>query len=320
MVKRSKKEPKKSFSRFSIVLNSVSNRNIISQCSGTTDNWEGWLKGVGWTREWFSPRWLTHSLLFFADHRSRSSKRMKRNTKKPLRTCPYCLDVLPVLHFPSSRQLDDHLRAEHTEKIFECEMCDRVLDRALLIDHMKEHAEELGLDDSTTDGGGGRVEDNFKENRETGRRFSCTICDRSFGYKSALKQHMKSRHSTVRGYHCKECQKAFKTSSGLYNHRRLVHLPQFNFVCDECKKQFKLQHELQRHRRTVHEKVKKYFCDQCEKGFFLQDSLTRHKRTHDKETEFECDHCGFRTTQRRYLICHLNRKHPSGGGEEINGN
>lgn len=255
----------------------------------------------------------------------RSSKKAKRDTKKPLRTCPYCVDV--VVNFGSARLLDEHLRSRHSDLVFECEMCSRVHDRSLLLDHMKGHADEAGstsleqgselglMDDLNTSGGG---LDNFKENQGKGldnvrRPFVCTLCNHSFGYNCALKQHVKSKHSAVRGYSCVICAKGFKTSSGLYNHRRLLHNPHFDFPCTKCELKFKLQHELQRHMRTRHERELGYFCDQCPKGFFLQDSLTKHKRTHDRGREFNCDQCVFKTTQKRYLVCHLNRRHRGGG-------
>lgn len=255
----------------------------------------------------------------------RSSKKAKRDTKKPLRTCPYCVDV--VAPFTSDRHLDEHLRSEHADRVFECEMCSRVHDRSLLIDHMKGHAEETGIDGSE----GGDVNeshrllvgvDNFKENDisdgrglgDVRRPFLCTLCNHTFGYNCALKQHIKSKHSVVRGYQCFICDKAFKTSSGLYNHRRLVHNPEYNFPCKNCDQKFKLQHELQRHVRTVHERDIRYFCDQCPKGFYVQDSLTKHKRTHVRDVEFGCHKCLFKTTQKRYLVCHSNRKHGEGIG------
>lgn len=228
--------------------------------------------------------------------------------------------------FSSDRRLDEHLRSRHPDRIFECEMCSRVHDRTLLIDHMTGHADENQIE-----GDGSEIQDtpsirvekgeggdlNNKENRSkvVARPFVCLLCGHSFGYNCALKQHVKSKHSALRGYQCQVCEKAFKTSSGLYNHRRLVHNPHFDFPCRECDQKFKLQHELQRHVRTVHERQMNYFCDQCPKGFFLQDSLTRHRRTHARELEFNCDQCLFRTTQRRYLICHVNRKHMKRGGK-----
>lgn len=205
--------------------------------------------------------------------------------------------------------MDEHLRMVHADKIFECEMCSRLHDRSLLIDHMKGHAEETGSE------AGGAINgvDNSKENT-LGRRFSCTVCAQSFGYNCALKAHIKAKHSTARDYKCKSCQKAFKTSSGLYNHWRLVHYPNYDFPCKQCEQKFKLQHELQRHVLTMHERVKRHGCDQCTKAFFLRDSLTKHKRTHERGIVFACDQCLFRTTQRRYLAGHLNRKHPAKQG------
>lgn len=240
----------------------------------------------------------------------RSSKRTKRDTKKPVRTCPYCVDV--VVFFSSDTRLDEHLRSMHLDRIFECEMCSRVHDRALLIDHMEGHAdEEQGGTEAEPEtvvvvAGGGNKE-NQRLNNGPKRLFGCLFCGDSFGYKCALKQHVKARHSAVRGYQCTMCEKAFKGSSALYNHRKLIHDPHFSFPCNQCEQKFKLQHELQRHQKSVHERERQYFCDVCPKAFFLQDSLTRHRKTHAKEFMFECDQCLFRTTQKRYLDRHLMR-------------
>ena len=191
-------------------------------------------------------------------------------------------------------------------------MCDRVHDRALLLEHMKGHVDDTGesvcLNGSDVDHDQqlNPHKDVDKENQK-GRHFNCSLCGMSFSYNCVLKQHIKYKHSAIRGYQCDLCEKSFKASSALQTHKKLVHYPQFDFECKECDHKFRLRHELQRHVQTAHERQLKYSCDQCPKRFHLQDSLTRHRRTHNKDLKFGCDFCRFKTTQKRYLASHVER-------------
>lgn len=206
------------------------------------------------------------------------------------------------------------MRAHHADQVFECEMCNRVHDRSLLLDHMNSHVPEEEDDEDVLE-----IPDlNIKENKS--RPFVCMLCGYAFGYNCALKQHIMSKHSAIRAYTCLVCDKSFKTSSGLYNHRRLVHDPRFGFSCTECGQQFKLQHEYKRHVKVKHERQKSFFCDQCPKGFFIKDSLAKHKQTHVSDSQFCCNQCSFVTTQKRYLVSHMNRKHAEDlvkGGKDL---
>lgn len=226
--------------------------------------------------------------------------KLKRAATKPLRMCPHCDSGF----FYSERSLNDHLRDVHVDLIFKCEVCNRLITKTNLIDHMKMHYEE---NEELSDDA--EVENSPKKKIKP-RKFICSLCNLAFGYNHTLKQHILSKHTTERSFKCQErsCGKAFKTPSGLYSHKRLVHNPEFGFLCELCPQKYKMKHQLQRHLQTVHERIHRHFCE-CGKGFALQDSLTKHKRTHDQSTQFKCDKCLFSTTQKRYLYDHLKRRH-----------
>jgi len=52
------------------------------------------------------------------------------------------------------------------------------------------------------------------------KRFQCDQCQRSFGLKQTLMNHIRNKHSNnVRSFKCDLCDKTYKTKSALYNHR-----------------------------------------------------------------------------------------------------
>ncbi|XP_076159190.1 hypermethylated in cancer 2 protein [Alosa pseudoharengus] len=111
------------------------------------------------------------------------------------------------------------------------------------------------------------------------RRFSCSVCSRSYKDPATLRQHEKT-HWLTRPFPCNICGKMFTQRGTMTRHMR-SHLGLKPFACEECGMRFTRQYR-----------------------------LTEHMRVHSGEKPYECQLCGGKFTQQRNLISHL-RMHTS---------
>ncbi|XP_051540844.1 hypermethylated in cancer 2 protein [Myxocyprinus asiaticus] len=111
------------------------------------------------------------------------------------------------------------------------------------------------------------------------RRFSCSVCNKSYKDPATLRQHEKT-HWLTRPFPCNICGKMFTQRGTMTRHMR-SHLGLKPFACDECGMRFTRQYR-----------------------------LTEHMRVHSGEKPYECQLCGGKFTQQRNLISHL-RMHTS---------
>lgn len=230
-------------------------------------------------------------------------------------SCQHCVE-----QFSKKEDLIDHLRNEHTDLIFLCDVCKDYLPRSNLLEHMTSHAlslagisaaanEEIKCEkcDKTfpTDK---KLERHQKmAHQKPPKLFQCTDCNKIFNTNRVLQNHCKHKHSDARKYNCDLCQKSFKTDSGLYAHRK-THADSYDYSCQICLKKFKFKVHLARH-LTVHTQEKNFFCRFCSKSFGVKDNLNKHLRTHYKLFEFKCHICEFMTSQQRYLTMHMKTSH-----------
>ncbi|XP_063876046.1 putative zinc finger protein 702 [Scylla paramamosain] len=108
-------------------------------------------------------------------------------------------------------------------------------------------------------------------------KFECQLCDKTFKYKSWLRQHTLT-HSGVRDYECEECGKKFTAKFSLTRHN-LTHSGVSNHECDECGKKFTQKGKLTTHILT-NSGVKNYECEECGKKFTTKSDLSHHGLTH----------------------------------------
>ncbi|XP_037027273.1 zinc finger protein 675-like isoform X1 [Bradysia coprophila] len=232
----------------------------------------------------------------------------------PAMSCQHCTE-----QFEKKEELIDHLRNEHTDLIFLCDVCKDYLPRSNLLEHMTSHALSLEAINSTSEEiKCERCDKTFPTDKKLQRHkkvahqkppklFQCTECNKIFNTNRVLQNHYKHKHSDARRYHCDLCQKSFKTDSGLYAHRK-THADSYDYSCQICLKKFKFKVHLSRH-LTVHTQEKNFFCRFCSKSFGVKDNLNKHLRTHYKMFEFKCHICEFLTSQQRYLTMHMKTSH-----------
>lgn len=139
------------------------------------------------------------------------------------------------------------------------------------------------------------------------KEHECQICNRKFGTKGGLTQHA-SVHTGECPFECKECGKKFRTNASLYIHKQ-THIGQKNYACTHCDASFRWKTHLGRH-LTRHSKEKKHVCTNCGRGFSVKCDLLRHAKTHEAGN-INCEKCGTKFAQLRYLKVHMEKKHPN---------
>lgn len=111
--------------------------------------------------------------------------------------------------------------------------------------------------------------------------FLCVPCQKTFGKKGSLKQHIRSYHSEPLPYHCDVCGKNFVTEETLVRH--VVNHDQRNkkFKCSECDKRYVHSKDRDRHFQT-HHGVPAHTCRHCGMAFARRDHLLAHEMTHER--------------------------------------
>ncbi|XP_022831470.1 zinc finger protein 32-like [Spodoptera litura] len=135
------------------------------------------------------------------------------------------------------------------------------------------------------------------------KRYSCTICNKSFTRLYGLQYHMARHSDTMRNYLCAKCGKSFHTSGGLRQHLK-SHRDIAQFKCGFCHKTYKSRQSLKEHFRVAHSSNRKlYVCVTCGKRFTARSTLNMHVKTHNGE-KYACPHCPKTYTRAAYLKAH----------------
>ncbi|XP_030624177.1 hypermethylated in cancer 2 protein [Chanos chanos] len=113
------------------------------------------------------------------------------------------------------------------------------------------------------------------------RRFSCSVCNKSYKDPATLRQHEKT-HWLTRPFPCNICGKMFTQRGTMTRHMR-SHLGLKPFACEECGMRFTRQYRLTEHMR-VHSGEKPYECQLCGGKFTQQRNLISHLRMHSSPT------------------------------------
>ena len=134
--------------------------------------------------------------------------------------------------------------------------------------------------------------------------YQCSLCEISFGEKSALKFHVNSFHK--RAFKCAICQKVFETRELLTKHMVGIHKAKLGFKCDTCKECFLNKDQLKDHFKTVHQKTV-YVCEKCNE--FCRDSYLLTKHIIEKHNGHKCQFCYSAFFNREKLLSHIKDIH-----------
>lgn len=139
--------------------------------------------------------------------------------------------------------------------------------------------------------------------KEGDKRYSCSVCSKSFTRVYSLRYHM-AKHNDIRRFLCPKCGKGFHTASGLRQHL-LSHIEINQFKCGFCHKTYKSKQSLKEHFRVAHSSNRKLFvCVTCGKRFTAKSTLMMHIKSHKGVKEFACSDCSKTYTRATYLRAH----------------
>nr|XP_057926015.1 zinc finger protein 236-like [Doryrhamphus excisus] len=145
--------------------------------------------------------------------------------------------------------------------------------------------------------------DNKHSEKKTGKkRFTCSVCAKSFFYKSYLARHVQT-HTREKPFSCSVCGQRFAHKSSLVSHMR-THTGETTFSCSVCGQGFSVKSRMLSHMRK-HTGERPFRCAVCGDAFSCASSLNRHQRTHTGEKPFSCSICGQGFSQKSNLPSHM---------------
>ncbi|XP_065371061.1 LOW QUALITY PROTEIN: zinc finger protein 568-like [Calliphora vicina] len=153
-----------------------------------------------------------------------------------------------------------------------------------------------------------KVKEYFKPVLDSGKKYPCNLCPRSYGRKDSLRKHVRRKHlnkpskeetptkktkpqkpKDKERFLCTYCGQSYSSKCGLESHV-LTHTGERPFSCEICSKTFKRLKDLQLH-RVIHSDEKPHQCSECGKAFKRVDKLKIHMRVHSELRPYKCNEC-----------------------------
>ncbi|XP_055547395.1 zinc finger protein 267-like [Wyeomyia smithii] len=114
----------------------------------------------------------------------------------------------------------------------------------------------------------------------------CMFCNKEFGRKGNLRQHILTQHSSDRLCRCEICGKNFATEEKLQNHKRNHDPENKKYPCSQCEKSYVYPKDRDRH-FDLHHGTPMHQCKYCRKRFVRRDHLLAHEQSHEKQGTIE---------------------------------
>ena len=165
-----------------------------------------------------------------------------------------------------------------------------------------------------------------QSDRESGVRYPCTTCMRSYSRKDILTTHVKEAHSNkgirVR-YPCTTCEKSYFHKRDLTTHVKEAHPNNgigARYLCTTCMRSYSRKDILTTHVKEAHLNNgirARYPCTTCEKSYMSKRELARHdKNAHPNNgigVRYTCTTCMSSYIHKRHLTTHVKEAHPNNG-------
>ena len=98
--------------------------------------------------------------------------------------------------------------------------------------------------------------DHFAQAHTTERNITCDQCPKLFSTESLQREHSRRAHNSEKmKFPCDLCEKVFGRRHGLKDHIVRIHSELEKFCCDYCNKSFKVERVLKKHIEALHEKT-----------------------------------------------------------------
>ncbi|XP_061880449.1 zinc finger protein Xfin-like [Entelurus aequoreus] len=111
-------------------------------------------------------------------------------------------------------------------------------------------------------------------------RFSCSVCGKSYCYKSMFTRHVE-KHTVGKTFSCSVCIRTFSLESAMVAHMA-KHSGDTAYECSVCFQGFIYRSDLIQH-MEIHKGDKPFPCHVCGKRFFRNSVLSSHMRTHTED-------------------------------------
>ena len=151
------------------------------------------------------------------------------------------------------------------------------------------------------------LERHVKKNHEE-KKYECSICPYKTGYKPQLINHVSTVHE--KPYECSICPYKTGSKQNLINHVSKVHEYNKPYECSMCPYKSGYEPNLINHVSTVHEGNKSYECTMCDFESGFQKKLKEHILVvHDGKKLYKCSVCSFEAEYNHQLKIHFSKVH-----------
>ena len=181
--------------------------------------------------------------------------------------------------------------------LFACQFCPEAFNQQSLIDHLKNHVEDISYKDLILVCPVKKCEKNFfyiNNGQTVGK-------SKQLGH---LEEHLRAKHTKIPCVSCAECGKEFFSTMALHYHQK-QHLDNMRFYCTHCE-HFKKVTLKEFHMKKC---KRKYACPTCSKSFVSKKHLEVHEIIHSAEKPFKCQDCPKAFGQKGNLKTHELKMH-----------
>lgn len=137
----------------------------------------------------------------------------------------------------------------------------------------------------------------------------CSKCNKEFPDATKLAEHISSRHGAflhVRVITCEECGEIFRSFHSKWNHQFEKHgITREKHPCKHCPMEFYTRSRMLSHTRQTHDRERNYVCQVCGFRSFNNYGLKFHMACHREERPFECSFCQKRFSTKKAMKTHI---------------
>lgn len=167
-------------------------------------------------------------------------------------------------------------------------------------------------------------------------RHGCSMCNKTFGTQTKLRQHKVRVHDKQPTHFCSVCDFSGYTLDDVRRHNFRCHSGELKHPCSHCNGKFSSELALRYHCKRVHQLQGSFLCEQCDytcssvatlrihqeskhlqtrsqESFKTKESLVAYQRS---SLAHQCQLCPFATKTRKLLAQHVLSEHEEGPSEE----